>query len=76
MPTRFAYRIHAALLCHDVRLNTSVEIEAVLDHWPDEREALRLLTPAAEECVTRAFCEGCPYDLSLTSITIVRRIDP
>ncbi len=62
------YRIHAALLCHDVRLNTSVEIEAVLDHYPTEAEAIRLLTPAAEERVTRALCEGCPYDLSVTEI--------
>ncbi len=66
------YRIRAALLCHDVRLNTSIEIEASLDHFPSEAEAIQLLSPAAEERVARAFCEGCPYDLSVVDIQPVR----
>ena len=62
------YRIRAHLICHDVRLNTAIEIEAQLDHVPTEAEAIQLLAPAAEERVARAFCEGCLYELSVTGI--------
>ncbi len=62
------YRLSAALLCHDVRLNTSVSIEVELDHAPTEREAIQLLSPVAEERVAQAWCEGCPYDLSVYEI--------
>ncbi len=63
------YRIHAALLCHDVRLNTSIEIEVPLDHYPSDKEAIDLLWPVGEACVARNFCEGGPFDLSVTEIT-------
>ncbi len=65
------YRLQAALLCHDVRLNTSIELEVALDHYPTEKEAILLLSPVAEERVARAFCEGCPYDLSVYNIEAV-----
>jgi RimJ/RimL family protein N-acetyltransferase len=65
---RAVYHIRAHLLCHDVRLNTSIETDVLLDRFPSEAEALRLLYPAADAMVTRNFCEGCPYDLSIIHI--------
>jgi hypothetical protein len=66
--TILRYRISANLLCHDVRLNTRVEVEVELDHPPGEEEAIRLLAPAAEARVARAFCEDCPYDLTVIEV--------
>ncbi len=68
---RAVYHIRAHLLCHDVRLNTYVETNIVLDRFPSADEALRLLYPAADAEVTRNFCEGCPYDLSIIHIYAV-----
>ncbi len=67
------YRLRASLLCHDVRLNTSVETEVLLDHVPSEAEAIQILSPIAEERLVRAFCEGCPYDLSVYEIQEIKR---
>ncbi len=65
------YRIHAALLCHDVRLNTSVETKVWLDHYPSEIEAIRILSPIAEQKLVESFCEGCLYDLTVTEIEAI-----
>lgn len=62
------YRLRAHLLCHDVRLNSSVKVDVALDHFPTEQEAIRLLWHAGEAEVTRNFCEGCPFELSVTEI--------
>jgi hypothetical protein len=70
MPETYLLRAH--LLCHDVRLNTSIEIQVALDHSPTEKEAIQFLCVKAEEEVTRNFCEGCPYELSLISIQLVQ----
>ena len=65
---RAVYHIRAHLLCHDVRLNTHVETDVVIDHFPDEADALRMLYPIAEAEVARNWCEGCPYDLTMIHI--------
>jgi hypothetical protein len=65
------YRIRASLLCHDVRLNTSIETLALFDHVPSEEEALRVLYPIADARVARDFCEGCNYHLSVFDIQAV-----
>ena len=57
------YQIGATLLCHDVRLNTHIQIEVTLDHPPKPSEAESLLWPEAERVVARNFCEDCPYEL-------------
>jgi hypothetical protein len=57
------YRIRALLLCHDVRLNTSIETVVELDHAPTEEEALHILWPIGEEKVKQAWCEDCPFEL-------------
>lgn len=62
------YRLRALLLCHDVRLNTSVETLVTLDHVPSEKEAILLLYPIADKEVARNFCEGCPYELHISVI--------
>jgi hypothetical protein len=67
-PTK-SYRITSGLYCHDVRLNTSIQIEVALDHFPSEQEAIRLLCPTAEAVVTKNFCEGCPYEFYGIQIT-------
>ena len=71
---RFVYRIRATLLCHDVRLNTSLQDEVEFDHWPNEKEAIHLLWPAGEAVVAKNFCEGCPFELGIVSIELIRRI--
>ena len=57
------YQISAALLCHDVRLNTHIQIKVTLDYPPSPAEAESLLWPEAERVVARNFCEDCPYEL-------------
>jgi hypothetical protein len=63
------YRISAVLLCHDVRLNTHIQVEAAFDHPPSLREAESLLWPEAERVVARNFCEGCAYELYAIEIS-------
>lgn len=60
--------IRAQLICHDVRLNTSIETLVESDHIPSEAEALKLLFPIADERVKQAWCEDCPYELYISSI--------
>lgn len=68
---RARYCIRSGLLCHDVRLNTSIQIEVELDHEPTEKEAILLLSPLAEETVARYWCKDCNYDLFGIEITLV-----
>lgn len=68
---RARYCIRSGLLCYDVRLNTSIQIEVELDHEPTEKEAILLLSPLAEETVARNWCEGCIYELYGIEIVIV-----
>lgn len=65
---RAVYHLRAHMLCHDVRLNTFVETDVVLDRFPSDQEAIHLLFPIAEAEATRNWCEGCPFDLSITHI--------
>jgi hypothetical protein len=62
------YRIRALLICHYVRLNTSIETVVELDHLPTEQEALKYLWPIADERVKQAWCEDCPYELYVSVI--------
>jgi hypothetical protein len=62
------YRLRALLICHDVRLNTSVETQVALDHMPSEKEAILLLCPIADKEVARNYCEDCPYELYISVI--------
>jgi hypothetical protein len=57
------YLIRAQLLCHDVRLNTWIEIRQVLEREPTEAEALHLLWPTGEAVVAKNWCEDCPFEL-------------
>jgi|GEM_PF-3918380 len=66
------YRIRATLLCHDIRLNTRIQVDVALDHQPDETEALRYLWPEAERVTAQNRCEDCPYDLFDIEITALR----
>jgi hypothetical protein len=68
MMPQITYHIRALLLCHDVRLNTSIETRATLGHIPTEEEAIQLLWPVGEEMVARNGCEGCPFELGVYSI--------
>jgi hypothetical protein len=68
-PSPIPYRISAVLLCHDVRLNTHIQIEIALDHWPNQAEALALLWPEGERVVAKNFCEGCPFDIYAIEVT-------
>jgi hypothetical protein len=63
------YRIRAVLLCHDIRLNTHIQVDVTLDHRPDEAEAQRYLWPEAERVTAKNNCEECPYDLYSIEIT-------
>ena len=65
------YRIRAVLLCHDVRLNTHIQIEVSLDHFPTQSEAESLLWPEAERVVARNFCEGCNYEIYAVEVTVI-----
>ena len=65
------YKIEAGLLCHDVRLNTRIQVLVDLDHQPTKAEAERLLWPVADQEVARNFCEDCPYELYYIDITEV-----
>jgi hypothetical protein len=59
-----SYRISANLLCHDVRLNTSITDIVPVDHKPVlEEELAHLLWPAGVQLVAKNFCEGCPFEL-------------
>ncbi len=72
MPSQLRrYRITAVLLCHDVRLNTHIHIEATLDHAPSEAEAHDLLWPEGEREVARNFCEDCPFHLYGIEISLL-----
>ncbi len=66
------YLLRSGLLCHDVRLNTSIQMEVELDHAPTEKEAIHLLSPLAEETVARNFCEGCLYEFYGMEIVMVQ----
>lgn len=63
------YRIKAQLLCHDIKLNTWVEVVADLPAAPGRFEAERLLAPAAEAAVDAGGCGGCGYELFELSVT-------
>lgn len=62
------YRIRAQLLCHDIRLNTWIEVVVALPQAPGRFEAERLLAPDAEKAVDAGGCGGCGYQLFELSI--------
>lgn len=62
------YRLSAGLLCHDVRLNTTIKTTVKFDRPPTEDEALHLLWPVGEAEVARNFCENCPFELRAINV--------
>jgi len=64
-------RLTANLLCHDVRLNSEIEVVVALDYIPTEAEAERLMYPAADALVAEYGCQGCGYELSSIRVTPV-----
>lgn len=58
-----SYHIRTHLLCHDVRLNTWIEMDLPFDHFPTEEEVKPFLWPEIDRVLARNMCEGCLYEV-------------
>ena len=67
------YKITANLLCHDVKLNTTISSVVEMAIEPTEAEAGILLAPVAEEFLSAPTydCRGCQYELSIFRIALL-----
>lgn len=65
------YEITANILCHDIRLNTSVSIILTLDQPPSPATVQFYVYQVADPTVEQAGGEGCPYDVSEVKVRVL-----
>ncbi|WP_020470417.1 hypothetical protein [Zavarzinella formosa] len=68
-PAKRRYRLTGMVLCHDLRMNSEVEVIEEFDKEPTLEEATKLLWQAGGKMVAAGYCEGCPFELSAVRIT-------
>lgn len=63
LPSQALYIILAHILCHDIRLNNTLELSMICGHVPSEEEARQVVYPQVNPYLAKNGCDECPYDL-------------